>query len=149
MTNQHLSDDQLDDVLAGDADLEVTRHLQSCKPCRAEIENLRDALAEFNAASLEWAEKQAPVAIPSRTRSIPRWQSISSVAAAAIVAAAFIFGSFQPKTTPVAHTEAVAQQDNVAEDNRLMAAIDSEIRWQAESPASLPASDRLLHKSAN
>jgi hypothetical protein len=160
MTNQHLTDEQFTEVLAGDCDLEVSRHLQTCPQCQWEAKQVQAAICDFRLAGLEWAEHQAPAATTARSRFVPRWLPVSSWTAAAIVAAAVLFGVHPERTSPISAvitaptTGRAESASEVAEDNRLLAAIETEIRWQAQSPVSIQTADRRstprsLRKLAN
>jgi anti-sigma factor RsiW len=160
MTNPHLTEEQFTEALAGDCDFEVSRHLQMCPQCQCETKRVQAAISDFTAAGLEWAEQQAPASIPVRSRFVPRWQAVSSWTAAALVATALLFGVHQGRPSQMAAGNAIPTPErpessaDVADDNRLLAAIDTEIRWQAQSPVSIETSDResrsqSLHKSAN
>jgi hypothetical protein len=155
MTNQHLTEEQFTDVLTGDCDFEVSRHLRSCLQCQQEAQQVQTAISDFTAAGLEWAEQYAkqPLSVPSRL--VPRWQAATGWAAAMVLATAVLFGMHHEEPKPVAAvTASAASPANVADDNRLLAAIDTEIRWQARSPVAIETSEgrsrsRSLSKLAN
>ena len=160
MTNPHLTEEQFTEALAGDCDFDISRHLQTCPQCQWEIERVQAAISDFTAAGLEWAEQQAPASIPVCSRFVPHWQAVSSWTAAALVAAAVLFGVHQERPSQMAAANAIPAVErsesaaDVADDNRLLAAIDTEIRWQAQSPVSIERSDKESrsqspHKLAN
>jgi hypothetical protein len=160
VTNPHLTEEQFTQALAGDCDLDVSRHLQTCPQCQCETKRVQAAISDFTAAGLEWAEQQAPASITVCSRFVPRWQAVSSWTAAAVVATAVLFGVHQERMSQTAAITAIPTVEraesaaDVADDNRLLAAIDTEIRWQAQSPVSIETSDKesrsqSLHKLAN
>lgn len=68
--NPHIADDEL--VLALDADLaprrehDVKLHLESCTLCRARMEQVKNALANFSHAYLDSQENHSPLSASSR-----------------------------------------------------------------------------------
>jgi hypothetical protein len=55
----HLSEEQLDDVLIGDPGVEATAHLTGCAACQARVAALEGPIASFTAVSLAWSERQS------------------------------------------------------------------------------------------
>jgi hypothetical protein len=160
MTNPHLTEEQFTEALTGDCDFDVSRHLQNCPQCLWETKRVQAAITDFTVAGLEWAEQQAPASITLRSRFVPRWQAVSRWTAAARLAAAVLFGVHQERPPQMSAVNVIPAVDraesaaDVADDNRLLAAIDTEIRWQAQSPLSIQTSGResrsqALHKLAN
>jgi hypothetical protein len=150
MTNQHLTEEQFTDALTGDCDFEVSRHLHSCLQCQQAARQVQAAIRDFTAAGLEWAEQYAkqPLAVPSRL--VPRWQAAAGWAAAMVLATAVLFGMHREEPRPIATVAASAASPvNVAEDNRLLAAIDTEIRWQAQSPVAIETSEGRPHSRSS
>ena len=155
MTGQHLTDEQFTELLSGDYSSDANRHLQSCAQCQAEFQQVQTSIEDFAAAGLEWVEKWAsrPVQPPIRA-----WQPGSTwSAAAAVLAAAVLFGVHQelrmrvPPVVPGGGASAARFETEVADDNRLMLAIDKEIHWQANSPIavySLAEGGRRPHSQA-
>ena len=141
MTGQHLTDEQFTDLLSGEYPIEACRHMKTCAQCRSEFDRVQASIEDFNTLGLLWAQKRPSPRIPPPAAFLHGWQSLSMRAAAAVLLAGVLFGAWQEKrmqaplsaTTP--HSEA-----QVADDNRLMMAIDKEIRWQADSPVAV---DRL------
>jgi anti-sigma factor RsiW len=147
MTGQHLTNQQFTDLLIGDCSLEVRRHVDACPQCQEEFKRVQSAIDGFGAAGLEWAEQRAPMAISASSQLFLQCRSLGTWAAAALLAAAVLFEVHQgwivatPSGNNVA-TQAVESTSEVADDNRLMMAIDQEIRWQAESPLSMAAPEK-------
>lgn len=151
MTGQHstphLNNDQFSDLLIGDCPLEVRRHVDTCPQCQEEFKRVQSAIDSFGSACLEWAEQRAPVSISPSSPLLFQCRSLGTWAAAALLAAAVLFEVHQGwiVPTPAANdvaTQGVESTANVAEDNRLMMAIDQEIRWQAESPLSIASPEK-------
>jgi anti-sigma factor RsiW len=148
--NPHLSDDQFSDLLIGDCSLEVRRHVDACPQCQNEFKLVQSAIDGFGATSLQWAEEREPRSISPSSQLFFQCRSLGTWAAAALLAAAVLFEVHQGWTvgTPVANnveTQAVESPADVAGDNRLMMAIDQEIRWQAKSPLSLATPEKPYH----
>jgi hypothetical protein len=138
MTGHHLTDEQLAGLLSGDCD--ARDHLLGCAQCQQEFRTVQASLEDFAFLSLEWAEQRASTSISTRSVLLRGWQSASArtAAAAAVLTAAVLFaGQYQrrtqtPQATSVAVSQAADSDSEVADDNRLMMAIDKEIRWQTQ-----------------
>jgi hypothetical protein len=142
MTSQHLTSQQFTDLLIGDCSLEVRRHVDTCQQCQDECKQVQSAIDGFGAAGLEWAEQRTPMSISASSQLFLQCRSLGTWAAAALLAAAVLFEVHQGWIVPTAvannvTNQAVESTSDVADDNRLMMAIDQEIRWQAESPLSI------------
>ena len=141
MTGQHLTDEQFTGLLSGDYTADANRHLLACTQCQGEFERVQASIEDFVTLSLEWAGPRASTSISAAF--VRGWQSASSWAtAAAVLAAAILFGVHQgrllsPDVISVASSQPAESASEVAEDNRLLMAIDKEIRWQTESPISI------------
>jgi hypothetical protein len=154
MTGQHLTDEQLTDLLSGDYTTDASRHMLACARCQGEFERVQASIDDFVTLSLEWAERRASTAISAPSAFLRGWQSANSWAvAAAVLAAAILFGVHHgrlltPDVISVSSSQPAESATEVADDNRLLMAIDKEIRWQTESPISiddLTASAGRLH----
>ena len=150
MTGQHLTNQQFTDLLIGDCSLNVRRHVDACPQCQEEFKQVQSAIDGFGAAGLEWAEQRAPLAISASSQLFSQCRSLGTWAAAALLAAAVLFEVHQGwiVPTPAADnvaTEVVESTSDVADDNRLMMAIDQEIRWQTESPLSMATPAKHSH----
>jgi hypothetical protein len=143
MTGQHLTDEQFTDLLSGDYTGDASRHMRMCVQCQGEFERVQTSIGDFVTLSLEWAERRASTSISAPSAFVRGWQAASSWAvAAAVLAAAILFGVHQgrllrPDVTSVAGSQPAESASEVADDNRLLMAIDKEIRWQPESPISI------------
>jgi hypothetical protein len=139
MTGHHLTDEQFAGLLSGGC--ETSDHLLGCAQCRQELTTVQASLEDFASLSLEWAEQRASTCISTRSVLLRGWQSASAwtAAAAAVLTAAILFtGQYQrrtqtPQATSVAGSQAADSDSEVADDNRLMMAIDKEMRWQPQT----------------
>ena len=137
MTGHHLTDEQFAGLLSGGCDPDD--HLLECPQCRQELRKVQASLDDFASLSLQWAEQRASASISTRSVLLRGWQSASAwtaAAAAVLTAAALFAGQFQPRAkTPQATSVAQAADSDseVADDNRLMMAIDKEMRWQPQT----------------
>jgi hypothetical protein len=143
MTGQHLTDDQFADLLSGDYASEASRHIRVCAQCQIEFERVQASIDAFVTLSLAWAKPHAATSITAPSALVCAWQSANSwAAAAAVLAAAILFGVHQgrlltPDVASVAGNPPAESASDVADDNRLLMAIDKETRWPAESPISI------------
>jgi hypothetical protein len=133
MTGHHLTEEQFAGLLAGGCD--TNDHLLECTQCRHELRTVQASLEDFASLSLEWAEERASRSISTRSVLLRGWQSASAWTAAA---AAVLTGQNQ-RTTQAPHafsvvaTQQADSDSEVADDNRLMMAIDKEMRWQPQT----------------
>jgi hypothetical protein len=136
MTGHHLTDEQFAGLLSGGCD--NADHLLGCAQCRQELRKVQASLEDFASLSLEWAEQRASMSISTRSVLLRSWQSASAwtAAAAAILTAAVLFaGQHRPRSQAMsaAPTQTADSDSEVADDNRLMMAIDKEMRWQPQT----------------
>ena len=138
MTGHHLTDEQFAGLLSGGCDPDD--HLLECPQCRQELRKVQASLDDFASLSLQWAEQRASASISTRSVLLRGWQSASAwtAAAAADLTAAVLFAGQLPRTrtqqdTSVAGSRAADSDSEVADDNRLMMAIDKEMRWQPQT----------------
>jgi hypothetical protein len=138
MTGHHLTDEQFAGLLSGGCDPDD--HLLECPQCRQELRKVQASLDDFASLSLQWAEQRASASISTRSVLLRGWQSASAwtAAAAAVLTAAVLFAGQLPRTrtpqdTSVAGSRAADSDSEVADDNRLMMAIDKEMRWQPQT----------------
>ena len=142
----HLTDEQFADLLSGELTTQELPHLAACAPCRLELERVGLAITDFSRLSLEEADARAALRVqpPARSR-ILAWRlrpALQAAAAAACISVALLFGlhAHGPATPPWGAPSAPAGQSaaaSIAEDNRLMLAIDSALTTTEESTAPL------------
>jgi hypothetical protein len=141
MTGHHLTDEQFAALLSGDCAVDAGDHVQGCAQCRQEFRRVQASLEDFAFLSLEWAAQRASTSISASSVLLRGWQSASAwtAAAAAVLTAAVLFaGPYHrrtraPETTSVAASQAADSDSEVAQDNRLMMAIDKEISQQTQT----------------
>ena len=147
----HLSEDDLNDALLGLSTPASDLHLASCIECSEQLAEFRSTMGAFNKASLAWSEARSnsmPLELPRKTFSFGGFGSLGSLAVSAtfafVVALALTLGihyrsakpepnqasSLRPQQ-PAADT---ARQDEIAGDNAMLAAINSEIYRSTPSP---------------
>jgi hypothetical protein len=137
MTGHHLTEEQFAGLLSGACD--TNDHVLECTQCRHELRTVQASLEDFASLSLEWADERASRSISTRSVLLRGWQSTSAwmAAAAAVLTAAVLFAGQHPRSPQamsVVVTRAAADSNSeVADDNRLMVAIDKEIRWQPQT----------------
>jgi ferric-dicitrate binding protein FerR (iron transport regulator) len=140
MTGQHLTDEQFTELLSGEYPPEASRHMRMCAQCRSEFERVQTSIEDFGALGLLWAEQRPSPRISAPSAFLRAWQTQSMRTAAAVLLAALLFAAYQEKRTqppavdPITAATAARSESQLADDNRLMMAIDKEIRWQADSP---------------
>ena len=156
MTGQHLTDEQFTELLSGEYPLDASLHMKMCPQCRSEFERVQASIEDFGSLGLLWAEQRPSPQISAPSVFLRGWHSVSIRTAAAVLLAAILFGVNQekrmqaPVADPLTAATPARSESQVAEDNRLMMAIDKEIRWQADSPVAegrLPS--RASRKLAN
>jgi len=158
----HLSDEQLSELLyadcCSDCSTEARRHLSACVECQSEFRRVRSALEGLASLGLAWAEQRASTSISSPSVLVRNWQSASTgaAAAAALLLAGTLFAVHQQKTVQapqisLASNHQTDSASEVAADDRLMIAIDKEIRWQTQSAVSIQnfaVAPRTRHSSS-
>jgi hypothetical protein len=139
---QHLSEEELDDVLIGTGSAESEMHLASCERCRAQIAPFQASVAIFNQGSLDWAQAKSNTvtrdlskARLSATRTHPiAW----GTGVAMVLAVGFAIGGGmhrEPLTAaPAVEVAAVDNADQIEADNAMLAAINSAISTPAPAP---------------
>jgi hypothetical protein len=148
MTGQHLTDEQFTDLLAGECPIDAIRHMKTCPRCQGEFDQVQASIEDFSAVGLQWAEHRPTPRISTSSALIRGWNPLSARTAAAGLLAAALFATCQEKRMQAPVMDALnpaRSEAQVADDNRLMLAIDREIRWQADSPVADedPAGGRL------
>jgi hypothetical protein len=171
-TTMHLTDDQLDDILIGDPSAEAEVHLAACDACTARLAQLEAPIASFKAVSLAWSERRSST-LPAHPQPKPRRLGLGlawgSAAVAILVAAAFpilhreqqrpatsttatapqapatvqMAANILPEPPPAAAPS--AREQEIAADNRMLAAIDREL----SAPIATPATLGLAHQRAH
>jgi hypothetical protein len=149
MNSLHLTDSQLDDHLIGDSSPEIQNHLAACDLCSARLHTSLAPIASFDAATLAWGERRSATMPMQRfaTRELSWHQRL---AWSASMAAAIAVGFAVPMATNQAHvghnqtfvasatTASTTQPDEqVADDNQMLQAIDDQFAASQDAPAAL------------
>jgi hypothetical protein len=132
---KHLSDAEFSLLLDGaQPGSDVAAHLAQCQCCREELEIVQDSLGSFRSLSTAWAEIQAPRHVPLPARWLQRRHAQASWSgglAATAIAGALVFwlgfGQHRPKATAVHAVSVAPSNAELAEDNRLLQSIDTEL----------------------
>jgi len=145
----HLSEDQINDALIGDLSHEVRLHLAACALCQAEVEPFQATLVSFNQATAAWSEAKSNTLNRDLSNIRPAHRftpaALWSCASALVVAASIIFasghhhdsasGSVSAPAGLVADNSPAARANEIAADNAMLGAIDSEFQPAAPSLA--------------
>ncbi len=143
----HLTDDQIDDVFIGDLAQNCASHLAGCPECQARVAEMESTIASFKNVSLAWSERQSatmPVRPVAMTVQAPYVRGAVWAAAITVVAVVGVAVPLAHRGTkaPVARAESVAPQtfvaereEQIAQDNRMLRAIDRELDARVSSPS--------------
>ena len=136
----HLSHDALDEVLMGIGSLDAVAHLRVCEICGQRVANFESQMALFNQASLAWSDARSNTLSrdlaahkPTPRLTIPAL--CYSAAAVVLAVAVGLSASMHRAATLEADNSSTLQiaaasgvdQHEIASDNQMLAAIDSEI----------------------
>lgn len=141
MTQEHLSEEQFADLVAGDLPDEPARkHLLACELCRNELQAVRWAVSDLDRLSLDWAKVEAPrrVRTPSRLSLRlgvrPGWGlGWAALTAAGVIAFTLHAPAPVAPAAPAPVTTAQVQPTNteLAQDNRMLESIETELSYRA------------------
>ena len=95
----HLTEDQLDDLLLGEASTAATEHAAACAQCHGKLQAFTALMADFNQSSLAWSQArstQHPHIHASHTPAPRRLFTAPAYAFAAtiLVLVTIVFGRF-------------------------------------------------------
>jgi len=114
MSNRHLTEDQIDDILIGDLAPETTAHLKQCTTCQTRLEAAKAPIASFTAVSMAWSERRSatvPVTLVHATSSAGRRQAHWAAAATAALAIALSVPlTMHQKQSPVVASDVTVPQ---------------------------------------
>ena len=138
MTDRHLNDEALNDLLIGLGTTSAQAHLARCPECRVRVESFRETIVFFNDASLAWSENRVRsgtvrVSFAPRLRfallSRPALSFGVALAALLLLAGPPVWRMVAPRPVEPSPTssEAVDYRAQIAEDNELMRAVNSAI----------------------
>lgn len=144
--NQHLSDRELAQWLAGAGDSRLSNHVADCEPCRKEGEELRAAVGEFRSEvqqagerdEFHWSrQRHAILAAAERTPSRRlRWAVSLAMGVAALSTVLLVAPHRRVPATPVSDDHA---------DEQLLLAVQSDLSRtapQALAPAEVLQQER-------
>jgi hypothetical protein len=144
----HITHEEMTDLLMGARTSTLECHLQTCAGCREELERVKSSLALFRTASHAWSESESsesaawqPVIKLPRASAHISWWKMAAVAAVMLTVFAtayrikknFSADSAAKMTTSQPVTTA-SLQDQIAEDNELLAQVNSEISEAVPMP---------------
>ncbi|HUA21269.1 MAG TPA: hypothetical protein VMB25_21130 [Bryobacteraceae bacterium] len=81
----HLSSEQISEWMLGQRSARAREHVRACLECRAELERLEEALAQFRGAIHQWSGAQAAAVPPVLVTSRPRRFAWALAAVAAVL----------------------------------------------------------------
>ncbi len=144
----HITQEEMTELLTGTRTNTLDRHLQACVECRDELERVKGSLALFRTASHAWSESvasdlsevQQVISLP-RARTYASWWKLAAVAAVLLIVfmAAYrvertsVNNNTVQVTTPSGEIVESAQ-DQIAQDNELLAQVNSEISESVPTP---------------
>lgn len=140
--NQHLSEEDLEELLSGSSSARVYAHIRACASCQLEAARLSEGVEFFKKASFAWAEQRmsrSPVLHPATRKSILFDFSVLLRAAAAVVLCAGAVGTANHMRSHVAQQGAITAP-SIAQENSVLLGIDQELRAEEPSP-------RLVYKT--
>jgi predicted anti-sigma-YlaC factor YlaD len=144
----HITQEEMTELLIGTRTSTLDCHLQACAECREELERMKSSLALFRTASHAWSETvagevseiQQVLSLP-RARTYASWWKLAAVTAVLLVVfiAAYrvertsVNNNTVRVTTPSGEI-AESSQDQIAQDNELLAQVNSEISESVPTP---------------
>jgi hypothetical protein len=155
----HLTDEQFTELLLGAVPPSVAAHLECCAVCKREAAQISTAIGSFEAESRLWAERRAATRPALQPTHMPGWAASwlprpAALATAVVIVAVVIVGAFgishriaKPTAAPAEGSgQAVVSEvqpiqpvptSTLQADNELLSAIDGELRWNDQSPATV------------
>jgi hypothetical protein len=114
----HLTEDQIDELLLGDAAADRRAHIRTCGECGARLAAAQEPLASFNAASLAWGERRSAT-LPLQLQPKPVGLFAGGRLQVAIGVAAVVFACTLAR--PLLHREAPTESAQQATPPRVPA----------------------------
>ena len=145
----HLSEEELNDVLIGLGSRESENHVAECALCRAKAQGFQTDMGSFNESTLAWSEARSHAmgSIDVRQRPLRMPYAAMGWAAAAVLLLAvsipvWRFGNyFGMKNNTVRIVPSEDSQGQIEEDNELLKAVNVAIN---ENDVSLANEKQLL-----
>ena len=142
----HITHEEMTELLMGSRTSTIECHLQACAQCREEVDRVKGSLESFRVSSHAWSESaneaaETPQVIAFSRKPAYGWLRLAAVAAVLIIvfAAAYRINKNSSiestaKITTSSATTATSSQDQIVEDNELLAQVDSEISEAVPMP---------------
>jgi hypothetical protein len=129
--NKHLSPEQISGALLAEWTPEEQQHAAECSECRAEVDQLKDALSLFRGSVRDWADVQGAVPVPGGERwigisPVRHWRAMRWSLAAAALLLLFVIPLRRNSTNPVALTTEV-------EDAMLLEQVNAQLQRRVPS----------------
>jgi hypothetical protein len=157
--NVHLTDDQFVDCAAGlEVSAEAAAHLRECAACREELAGFGVAVDSFNRAALEWSEARPVGSLHEESLRGWRWvrRPVFGMAAVALAACIMLVAGVtavmhrqegrRPDVAAIAAPQPASEGDSeaqIAQDNKLLMAVDVALRDDGPSPIEEYALQRI------
>lgn len=152
-SHEHLSEDQIDDVLMGSLGENASGHLAACSACQRHVAAARLPIDSFKTLSLAWSERRSatmPVGLlagAARRRRVAWGATASALLAVMIVLPVGLRHSRRATTgddmarssaTAVSEGQAGASTDEqIARDNQMLNEIEREVNSSGVNPDTL------------
>jgi hypothetical protein len=155
--SMHLTDDHFVDCAAGlGISPEAEEHLRECAACREELAGFGVAVDSFVSASLHWSEARPVPTLRDRVRAhrpVLAWAAVAVAACIMLVFgvnAALHHGEVgkQQVAANVALAERGDSEAQIAQDNKLLMAVDEALRDDEPSPIEVYALERIASERA-
>jgi hypothetical protein len=150
----HITQEEMTELLMGTRTSTLDCHLRACAECREEFERVKSSLALFRTASHAWTESLASktsemqqlISLPRARTSYASWWKLAAVMAVLLIVFAAAYrikhtsgnDNTAKGTTPNAVIAESSQnqiaQDQIAQDNELLAQVNSEISESVPTP---------------
>jgi hypothetical protein len=150
----HLTDDQFVDCAAGlDISPEVEAHLRECAGCREELTGFGVAVDGFVNASLGWSDARPVASLREKVavrRPVLAWAAACALLVAGVSAVLHHGESRQQQAAAnVLSTEQQGDSEaQIAQDNKMLMAVDEALRDNEPSPVEVYALQRLAAQRA-
>jgi predicted anti-sigma-YlaC factor YlaD len=148
----HITHEEMTELLVGARTNTLDSHLQVCAECREELARVKGSLESFRTASLAWSERitseaaetQQVIAL-SRRHSYVAWWRLAAIAAVLLIVFAAAYrikrsavndntAMATPGAAVVESTQGQIAEEQIAQDNELLAQVNSEISESVPSP---------------
>jgi predicted anti-sigma-YlaC factor YlaD len=145
--SNHLNDDQFMECAIGvEPSVEAAAHLRECEACREELARFGMSVNSFNSATQAWGESLPPMSVRGASAGQQGYQASRplfamasyALAACLMLAVGFEVVHHEPGSGSGSVSTASAPQEDsaaqIAQDNKLLMAVDVAIRSDDRSP---------------